>query len=154
VRPGVRIGIDVGQARVGVARTDPTPVLAVPLETIHRTPEDHDWKSVTARVSELVQEFAPIEVIVGLPLNLRGKETASTRSAVEFAENIAFVVHPVPVRLLDERLSTVAASDALRQSGVSSRGQKALIDQQAAVIILQQAIDMERSSGSPAGRQV
>ena len=154
MRPGVRIGIDVGQARVGVARTDPTPVLAVPLETIHRTPEDHDWKSVTARVSELVHEFAPIEVIVGLPLNLRGKETASTRSAVEFAENIAFVVHPVPVRLLDERLSTVAASDALRQSGVSSRGQKALIDQQAAVIILQQAIDMERSSGSPAGRQV
>ena len=154
MRPGVRIGIDVGQARVGVARTDPTPVLAVPLETIDRTPEDHDWKSVTARVSELVQEFAPIEVIVGLPLNLRGKETASTRSAVEFAENIAFVVHPVPVRLLDERLSTVAASDALRQSGVSSRGQKALIDQQAAVIILQQAIDMERSSGSPAGRQV
>jgi putative Holliday junction resolvase len=126
----------------------------VPLETIRRTPEDHDWKNVTARVSELVQEFAPIEVIVGLPLNLRGKETASTRSAVEFAENIAFVVHPVPVRLLDERLSTVAASDALRQSGVSSRGQKALIDQQAAVIILQQAIDMERSSGSPAGRQV
>ena len=154
MRPGVRIGIDVGQARVGVARTDPTPVLAVPLETIRRTPEDHDWKNVTARVSELVQEFAPIEVIVGLPLNLRGKETASTRSAVEFAENIAFVVHPVPVRLLDERLSTVAASDALRQSGVSSRGQKALIDQQAAVIILQQAIDMERSSGSPAGRQV
>lgn len=154
MRPGVRIGVDVGSVRVGVARTDPTPSLAFPLETLTRHSDDDDWGSVALEIQSAVNEFSAIEVIVGLPLNLLGAETASTRSALACAERIAAIVDPIPVRVVDERLSTVSAASALRESGINSRRNRKMIDQQAAVIILQHAIESERLSGSPAGRQV
>lgn len=146
-RRGVRLGIDVGKARVGVARCDPDGMLAVPVETVQRT------DSAIERIAELAGEYEPFEFIVGLPVNMRGEDTESTRDARSFAEEIARRTG-VAVRLIDERLSTVSAHSALRASGRSQKNSRSIVDQVAAVVLLQQAIDMEKSSGNPAGAAV
>lgn len=143
-RRGVRLGIDVGRARVGVARCDPDGMLAVPVETVRR-----DERSV-ARIVELAAEYEPLEIVVGLPINMQGSDTASTADAREVADAIARAT-AVPVRLVDERLSTVSAHAALRASGRRQRESRGIVDQVAAVVLLQQAIDTEKSAGSPAG---
>lgn len=145
-RRGVRLGIDPGKARVGVARVDADGMLAVPVETVPR-----DERSV-ARIAELIAEHEPIEVVVGLPLNLRGDDTPSTEDARALAAEIAAC--GVPVRLVDERLSTVTAHAALRQSGRSQKGSRKVVDQVAAVVLLQHAVDSEKSTGAPAGDAV
>jgi putative Holliday junction resolvase len=144
---GVRLGIDVGRARVGVAKCDPDGLLATPVETVPR-----DAESVR-RIRELVLEYDAVQVLVGLPTNLRGEDTASTTDAREFAAEVARTVD-VPVRLVDERLSTVSAHAALRQSGRSQRGSRGIVDQVAAVILLQNALDVEKSRGTAAGTPV
>ncbi|MGO1769932.1 MAG: Holliday junction resolvase RuvX [Microbacterium sp.] len=143
-RRGVRLGIDPGKARVGVARCDPDGMLAVPVETVPR-----DARSVD-RIRELVAEHGPIEIVVGLPMNLRGDDTPSTQDARQLAEEIAAATD-VPVRLVDERLSTVTAHQALRQSGRSQKGSRSMVDQVAAVVLLQHAVDTEKSTGHPTG---
>jgi putative Holliday junction resolvase len=147
MRPGVRIGIDVGRARVGVAVCDREGLLATPVETVAR-----DEGSV-GRIASLVAGYAPVELVVGLPLSLSGSDTASTTDAREFADQLAAAVE-VPVRLVDERLSTVSAQRALRDSGRKTRGSRPVIDQVAAVIILQNALDSERTAGRPPGAVV
>lgn len=144
MRRGVRLGVDVGTARVGVARSDPDGLLAVPVETVPR-----DERSV-ARIVELAAEYDAIELLVGLPTSLSGRETASTADARGFAGELA-TASDRPVRMVDERLSTVSAHTALRQSGRSQRRSRNIVDQVAAVVLLQQALDVERHSGSPAG---
>ncbi|WP_110588907.1 Holliday junction resolvase RuvX [Microbacterium suaedae] len=144
-RRGVRLGIDVGKARVGVARCDPDGMLAVPVETVMR-----DDRSV-ARLVELAGEHDPIEMIVGLPLNMRGEDTLSTADAREFAELLRRALPAVPVRLVDERLSTVSAHTALRQSGRSQKKSRGVVDQVAAVVFLQHAIDTEKRTGRAPG---
>jgi putative Holliday junction resolvase len=147
MRPGVRLGIDVGRARIGVARCDAGAVLAVPVETVARAADgDADLR----RVLEIAEEFGAMELVVGNPLSLSGGSTVSTDDAVAFAGRLAAT--GAAVRLVDERLSTVSAQQALRASGKSSRSQRPIIDQVAAVIILQQAIDTERSIGTEPGR--
>lgn len=147
MRLGVRLGVDVGRARIGIARSDAGALLAVPVETIPRSAEgDADVR----RVLELAEEYGAIEVVVGHPLSLSGAATASTDDAVAFAERLAAA--GAPVRLVDERLSTVSAQQALRAAGRSSRTQRPIVDQVAAVIILQHAIDTERASGGEPGR--
>lgn len=149
MRQGVRLGIDVGRARIGVARCDAGALLAVPVETVQRAADgDEDVR----RVLELADEFGAIELVVGHPLSLSGAPTASTDDAVAFAERLA--AHGAPVRLVDERLSTVSAQQALRAAGRSSRTQRPVVDQVAAVIILQHAIDSERASGMEPGREL
>ena len=155
MRPGVRIGIDVGRARIGVAVCDRDGLLATPVETVAR-----DDGSV-ARIAVLVSEYEPLELVVGLPLSLSGADTASTTDAREFASELAdaFAGSPpatrtTPVRLVDERLSTVSAQRALRESGRGTRGSRPVIDQVAAVIILQNALDSERTAGRPPGAVV
>lgn len=143
-RRGVRLGIDVGRARIGVARCDPDGMLAVPVETVSRTADP------LSRLGELAREYEPLEILVGLPVNLRGEDTASTVDAREFAEQLAEATGHA-VRLVDERLSTVSAHAALRSSGRSQRRSRSIVDQVAAVVLLQQAIDTEKSTGSPAG---
>lgn len=143
-RRGVRLGIDVGSARVGVARCDPDGLLAVPVETVPRSPRS------VARIVELVAEYEPIEILVGLPISLAGRDTASTADARQFADAVAAATG-VPVRLVDERLSTVSAHAALRTSGRSQRSSRNMVDQVAAVVLLQQAIDVEKSTGAPTG---
>jgi len=146
-RRGVRLGIDVGRARVGVARCDPDGLLATPVETVPR-----DDASV-ARVIALADEHSAMEILVGLPLNLRGEDTPSTVDAREFATAVA-AASAIPVRLVDERLSTVSAHAALRSSGRSQRSSRSIVDQVAAVVLLQQALDVEKSTGRPAGSPI
>jgi len=149
MRSGARLGIDVGRARIGVARCDAGGLLAVPVETVAR---DADGDADVRRILELAEEFEAIELVVGHPLSLSGAPTASTDDAVAFAGRLAAA--GATVRLVDERLSTVSAQQALRASGRSSRSQRPVVDQVAAVIILQQAIDTERASGTEPGRLI
>ncbi len=108
-RRGVRLGIDVGRARVGVARCDPDGMLAVPVETVPRDDLSID------RLVQIAGEYDPLEFVVGLPVNMQGADTASTTDAREFAAAL-HTRSGVPVRLVDERLSTVSAHAALRSS--------------------------------------
>jgi putative Holliday junction resolvase len=145
VRPGVRIGIDVGSVRIGVARTDPSALLAFPVETVSRGDGD------LARIAQLVGEHGAVEVVVGLPLSMSGKPGAAADIARAFALDLAPVVAPVPVRLVDERLSTVSATRDLRAAGRTSRTSRAVVDQAAAVVIVQYAVDSERATGVAPG---
>ncbi|MEV8268236.1 Holliday junction resolvase RuvX [Microbacterium sp. NPDC076911] len=143
-RRGVRIGVDVGRARVGVARCDPDGMLAVPVETVAR-----EQQSV-ARVVAIAAEYEALEILVGLPLNMQGSDTQSTTDAREFAAALAQLAER-PVRLVDERLSTVSAHAALRSSGRSQRSSRNIVDQVAAVVLLQQALDVEKNTGRSPG---
>jgi putative Holliday junction resolvase len=151
VRPGVRIGIDVGTVRIGVARSDAAGVLAVPVETIDRRRGD---ESVLQRVSALVAEYEALEVLVGHPITLSGSTGTAASHAVEFAEQVARALPGTPVRLIDERLTTVTAQRNLHQAGRTHRNSRSVIDQEAAVIVVQQALDSERLAGEPAGETV
>lgn len=142
----MRIGVDVGRARVGIARSDPEGLLAVPVETLQR------GEDTPAAVTGLATEFAAIEIVVGLPRSLSGGDTASTEDARAFAALLAEA--GTPVRLFDERLSTVSAQRSLRQVGRDSRSQRAMIDQAAAMNILQDALDAERSTGRAPGEPI
>lgn len=148
---GVRLGIDVGQVRVGVAQSDPERMLATPVETLQR---DYAIDDLLDIISELQAQV----VVVGLPRSLSGGEGASAHMARSFAQDLADasaarerVVH---VRLLDERLTTVSAHQALHASGRGSRRHRAVVDQVAAVMILQTALDIERNTGALAGTAV
>lgn len=153
MRTGVRLGIDVGKARVGVARSDLHGMLATPVETV---PRDLAGDSAFQRIAEISDELDAFEVIVGLPLNLRGERTLSTDDAVEFAEQLAHRLSKsgVVVRLVDERLSTVSAQGQLRQAGKKTKQSRGIIDQAAAIVILQHALDIERARGDAAGSVV
>jgi putative Holliday junction resolvase len=143
VRHGVRLAIDVGKVRVGVARSDAAGMMAVPVSTLARD-------GALSDIAQLVEEYEALEVVVGLPLNLSGAYTPSTDDAVGFAHDIRGAVR-VPVRMVDERLSTVSAVSVLQQGGTGSRKQRPIVDQVAAVILLQHTLDTERSQGVPAG---
>ena len=147
-RRGVRLGVDVGQARIGVARCDPDGMIAIPVETVPRQTGDP-----VARIVALAEENEAMEIVIGLPLNLRGEDTASTRDARDFARAVA-EASPLTVRLVDERLSTVSAHAALRDSGRSQRSSRRIVDQVAAVVLLQQALDVEKRTGAAPGESV
>ncbi len=158
MRSGVRLGVDVGKARVGLSRSDLHGMLATPIETITRTlavsgDQTEPLSSDVARILAVQQELDAIEVVVGLPLALSGAQTASTQDALHFATKLQEAI-AVPVRLVDERLSTVSAQSALRQSGKKAKAHRPVIDQVAAVIILQHALDSERGTGKPPGTTV
>lgn len=146
-RRGTRLGIDVGKARVGVARCDPDGMLAVPVETVPRSEKSID------RLVELAAEWEPLEFVIGLPVNLRGEDTLSTVDAREFSREVHRRTG-VPVRMVDERLSTVTAHAALRSSGRSQKKSRSIVDQVAAVVLLQHAVDTEKSTGRPAGELI
>jgi len=151
VRTGVRVGVDVGTVRVGLARSDPSGFLATPLETV---PRDTTRRSDLARIADVVVECEAIEVIVGLPRGLSGHLGAAAEAAHKYAVAIARRVAPVPVRVVDERLSTVTAHRSLREAGVKGRRHRPVVDQAAAVVILQSALDAERASGREPGSLV
>jgi putative holliday junction resolvase len=150
-RPGVddpgsgrRLGIDVGSVRIGVAASDPDGILATPVETVRR---DRSAKHIR-RLVELVAELQAVEVIVGLPRTLADRTGPSALDAIELADVLAAKIAPVPVRMADERLTTVTAQRSLRQAGVRAKSQRRVIDQAAAVAILQGWLD-ERRAMSP-----
>lgn len=139
------MGIDVGEARIGVAQSDPSGLIATPVETVRRGAGD------LSRIASLAGELDAVEVVVGLPRSLSGREGPAAAKAREFARAIAGAVSPVPVRLCDERLSTVTAEAVLRGQGRKGQKRRAVVDQAAAVVILQNALDTERSSGAAPG---
>jgi putative holliday junction resolvase len=148
MRHGVRLGIDPGDARIGVARSDPTGFLATPLETVRRGTGD------LARLARLVRDEEVVEVVVGLPRSLSGREGPAAAKSREFAGRLADRIAPVPVRLQDERLTTVSAEAMLRDRGKKGAERRAVVDQAAAVLILQHALDTERATGRPPGEIV
>ncbi len=147
----MRLGVDVGSVRVGVAASDPAGLLATPVATLAR---DEEGGTDLLDIAALVQEREVVEVVVGLPRSLSGQDGPAARTARAYAGRLAATVLPVPVRLVDERLTTVTAQQSLRRSGVSGRRGRQVVDQVAAVVILQLALDMERSAGRPPGEPV
>ena len=144
----MRLGIDPGSVRIGVARCDPDGLLATPLDTVPRGPGDLD------RLVRLALEHDAVEVIVGLPTGLSGREGAAAAAARSFADALAARLVPIPVRLVDERFTTVLAHDALRQGGKGGRARRQAVDRAAAAVLLQGALDAERAAGRPPGEIV
>ena len=150
MRRGVRLGVDVGSVRVGVAVSDPSGILASPVETVRR---DLKNGSDLDRLVALVAEYEAVEVVVGLPRSLSGAEGAAAVAAREYAGSLAERLgsshHQVPVQLSDVRLTTVIAGRTLSQRGVRGKKHRAVVDQAAAVLILQAWLDAERSADQP-----
>ncbi|PWJ47987.1 putative holliday junction resolvase [Quadrisphaera granulorum] len=151
MRRGVRLGVDVGSVRVGLAASDPSGFIATPVETLKR---DRAQGSDLRRIVTEVAERDVVEIIVGLPVSLSGREGPAAAAVRDYAAELAGRVVPVPVRLVDERLSTVSAHQALTASGRSGRRHREVVDQVAAVLILQTALDAERATGRPPGSTV
>ncbi|AHU88784.1 Holliday junction resolvase RuvX [Trueperella pyogenes] len=141
MRKGVRFGVDVGAARIGVARSDSSGILATPVATLRAGKGDID------AVAKMVREAAALEVIVGLPLNMDGTQGKSAFIAKKWARRLSRRICPVPVRMLDERLTTVQAHRQLHDAGRKEISHRAVVDQAAAVIILESALEQERVSG-------
>jgi putative holliday junction resolvase len=147
MRKGKRLAIDVGSVRIGLASCDPDGILSTPLSAISRS---SSVSETAQEIAKLATELAVVEVLVGDPISLSGNHTSSTRDARDIATAIASEVS-VPVRLVDERLTTVSAQAKLRESGISSRDSKSLIDSASAVEILEQALNTERLTGEACG---
>lgn len=148
---GIRLGVDVGDVRVGLARSDLDGMIATPVETLERA-------TAVERVVQEAREATAHVIMVGLPRSLSGAEGAAAAKARDFATELAtrLAAEPVEVevRLVDERLTTVSAHRALHSSGRKGRKHRQVVDQVAAVMILQQALDTERATGRRAGEQV
>lgn len=145
MRPGVRLALDWGKARIGVAASDRDAVLAFPVETVAAGP------GALARVGELVVEYEPIELLLGLPRNLAGAEGPAAVAMRGIAAELAAALPGLAIRLVDERMTTVTASRQLSSAGRNTRRQRQVIDQAAAVALLEAALHSERLTGSPAG---
>lgn len=143
---GRRLGVDVGSVRVGVALSDPSPILASPLVTLSR---DEVSDSDIDRLAELVSDNDVVEVVVGLPRTLAGRHGTAAELARDYSERLASRLATVPVRLSDERLTTVSATRMLSDRGVKGRKQRAVVDQAAAVEILQGWLDARSRSADP-----
>jgi putative holliday junction resolvase len=147
---GRRLAIDVGTVRIGLAVCDPEGILSSPIPALGRS---EVLAETLQAICQLVEEYSAIEVYVGDPISLSGGQSASTKDARDFAEKLAALIS-VPVRLVDERLTTVTASAKLRSSGKDARQSRSLIDSSSAVEILEQALATLRVSGKAPGQIV
>jgi putative holliday junction resolvase len=147
VRSGVRVACDVGSVRIGLARSDALGMLAVPLDAVRA------GDTALAAVCAVLDEWEAVDVYVGLPLHLSGAEGDASASARRWARSLAERTS-VPVRLIDERLSTVQAQRGLHASGRSTRQSRSVIDSASAVIVLQSVLDQEQRTGTPPGELV
>ena len=134
---GVRLGVDFGSVRIGVAASDPDGIMAFPVETVVRGEGD------VARVATIASDRGAIAIFVGLPKTLKGEDGTSAAMAEQFARGLAELT-TADVRLIDERFSTTTASRALSGAGKSTRSQRQIIDQAAAVVILENALEVDR----------
>jgi putative holliday junction resolvase len=150
VRHGVRVGVDAGSVRVGVAVSDPDGLVATPLTVLRR---DVRGRRDLDQIAELVAERGAVEVLVGLPRTLAGSDGVAAVAARGYAGELAARVTPVDVRLVDERLTTVEAHRGLRSAGMSSRSARTAVDASAAALILQHGLDIERATGQPPGER-
>ena len=150
LRRGIRIGVDVGIVRVGVSRCDPDGILTMPVVTLTRAPDSSDL----GQLADIVVQHEAIEVIVGLPRHLRGGEGISAKGARKYARRLKKLVGGVRVAMVDERLTSNQAHERLRASGIPEREHRSVIDQVAAQIILEQALELERMSGRAPGEEI
>lgn len=138
---GVRLGVDVGTVRVGVAICDPDGILATPVVTLAR---DIESAGDLDELATLVAERNVVEVVLGLPRTLRGLDGTSAQDARRYAADLAPRIAPVPVVLVDERMTSVQANRILAERRVPGRSRRAVVDQIAAVEILQSRLDQLR----------
>lgn len=148
MRRGRRVGVDVGDVRIGVAVSDPDGILATPVETVPAGPD------AIGRLAAIVREYDPLECVVGLPVGLSGREGPAAVKVRTFCAELLPAIEPVPIRLFDERMSTMTAEGQLRHSGKSGAARRTVIDQVAATVILQTALDTERTRGSAPGESM
>ncbi|KRE46074.1 Holliday junction resolvase [Arthrobacter sp. Soil736] len=152
---GIKLGVDVGTVRVGVAICDSDAILATPFKTLDRNPKKNSDVRV---IAALAAERGAVQIFVGLPRTMKGEEHASARMATEYAQLLAEELRrtgqDVPVNLVDERLSTVTAHRHLHEAGMSSKNHRKVVDQVAAAGILQHAIDMQKARGTDVGSRV
>lgn len=137
MRRGRRLGIDVGAVRVGIAHSDPDGILASPLEVVNRRGGDN---FALRRIQEIVEEVDPVELVIGDPTSLDGKARQSADKARRFAQKIVDRTG-LPVRYVDERFTTTQAHLMLQEAGKTSKQRRETVDAQAAVVILQTALD-------------
>ena len=147
MRIGRRLAVDVGRVRLGIALCDQEGILASPLDAVTRSAE---LSETISSLANLVETHGVIEVYVGDPLSLSGKETDSTSDARYVAAELSQSIS-IPVRLIDERLTTVTAATKLRASGISAKDSKSIIDSASAVEILESALRIEKRSGVAPG---
>lgn len=147
MRLGRRLAFDHGSARIGIASSTVDAIFASPVAVI---PTDD---LALPKCQEIVEELSPIEIYVGLPLNLQGEFTKSTESALVFAKQLSEAVE-VPVLMVDERMSTRAAQAQLHASGKNTKSSKAVIDAAAATLILESALASEQATGSVRGKAI
>ena len=150
MRPGRRLAVDVGTVRIGVAACDSECIIASGLDTVAR---ESDISSSIDSLLTLINEVNPIEIYVGLPANLSGSHSKSTLDAISFANALQGKT-TVPLRFIDERLTSVTANANLRASGKNSKNSRHVVDQVAATVILEQALSMERSLGYAPGKSI
>jgi putative Holliday junction resolvase len=150
MRRGLRIALDIGDARIGVASSDPHGIIATPVETVRRGPGD------LGRIAALAAELEAFEIVVGLPRSLSGGEGPAAAKIRETAEQVRAQVHETntgtTVRLVDERFTTVTAERMLRERGKKGSKRRAGVDMPAAVVIPKNALECERETGNPPGR--
>jgi len=147
LRTGRRLAIDVGKVRVGLAISDFHGILASPLTTI---PREVLGESIEAIITSVEDFEGLLEIYVGLPINMKGEMTSSTDDAILVANQIANSTS-IPVRLIDERLTTSLANQQLRSLGKSQKDARSTIDQMAAVAILEYAFQIEANGNSAPG---
>jgi putative Holliday junction resolvase len=146
MKPGRRIAFDFGDVRIGVAVTDPSGILATPLNFL-----ENSEASLSANMTSLYDEYQPIYTAIGFPSHLSGSESQKSKSVSEFAAKVSEITEN-PIYFIDERLTTVSASRTLREAGLNSKTSKGEIDSMAAAAILDSALNQERIQGEPMNR--
>lgn len=147
---GAKLGVDLGTVRIGVAACDRDELVVLPVQTVRRTKDGRDLQ----KVAQIALDREVVEIVIGLPKHLRGTEGKSAHLARQFARSLAKRLPEVRVCLLDERLTSVSAHSRLSAAGKDHRSSRQMVDQVAAQIILESALQMEKIQGKPAGEQV
>jgi len=140
---GARLAVDVGTVRIGIAVSDPRRTVAVPLDTVARAKGGADLRAIAAIAAEREVD----DVVVGLPVGMSGREGPAAASVREFTQRLADHLAPLPVLLVDERLTTTSAHQVLHIAGRPGRRHRTVIDKTAAAILLQTVLDSEAGDG-------
>ena len=143
MRAGRRIAFDYGDVRIGVAISDPSGLLALPLDHIQNNSEN-----ALNDIGALFAEYEPIYIAIGFPIHLSGKASAKSAAVEGFSSHLSGISN-APIYLIDERMTSVSAGRLLKEAGLNSKQARSEIDSQAAVAILEAALNQERLQGQP-----
>ncbi|WP_026923014.1 Holliday junction resolvase RuvX [Glycomyces arizonensis] len=145
-RRGRRLGVDLGKARTGIAVCDPDGILATPVATVRRDMRTggEEIPNDIREIAEIAADYDVVEIVVGLPVTLSGEEGLAAEHTRTWVQRLSDRVSPVPVTLTDERLTTAVATRRLNEGGVRGKRKRSVVDQAAAVEILQHWLDQRR----------